>query len=263
LPAEIIVIDQSSDNLTESAIAGCEMQGAPVIYVRQERRGLSASRNTAAARATQPIIAFTDDDCVPHRQWVATIDAVLAAPSQIDVVTGRVLPLGAAAPGLFAVSLRESTARVEFHGKTLPWHAGSGGNAAMRRRWFERVAGCDERLGAGSPGRAAEDMDIFYRLLCAGACIQYNPDVIVYHERQTRAQRLASCWGYGYGMGAFCGLWLRRRDLYALRMLGCWLSLQGRELAGGILHRRGWLHVYQRGLRLCGAVRGLLYGLSA
>ena len=31
-------------------------------------------------------------------------------------------------------------------------------------------------------------------------------------------------YSYGYGMGAFCALWLRRGDLYAMRIFGHWLS---------------------------------------
>ena len=65
-----------------------------VRYLRQPRLGLAASRNVALQQATMSIVAVTDDDCVPDRDWVANIERVLASPSAPDAVTGRVLPLG-------------------------------------------------------------------------------------------------------------------------------------------------------------------------
>src|SRR5262249_46066568 len=131
---------------------------------------------------------------------------------------------------------------------------------AVKREWLDRVAGYDERLGAGSPGKAAEDADLFYRLLRAGAHMRYEPDAVVYHERQSKARRLASRWSYGHGIGAFCGIWLCKRDLYALHILTYWLFSQCHALACAI-GRRQWMQTHERSLSLRGTVRGLVYGL--
>ena len=73
---------------------------------------------------------------------------------------------------------------------------------------------------------------------------------------------MASRWNYGYGTGAFCGIWLCRGDLFALRIIGYWLLHQCRLLVGAI--RRGqWLLAYQRSLSLRGTMRGLVYGFRA
>src|SRR5205823_3380305 len=140
-----------------------------------------------------------------------------------DAVAGRISPLGPDGPGLFMVSSRDSTARVDYRGKAVPWVVGSGGNFTVNRAWFGRVGPFDERLGVGTPGKAGEDMDLIHRLLHAGARIRYEPDAVMYHERQTRARRLATRWSYGFGMGAFCGIWLRHHDPYALYLLARWL----------------------------------------
>lgn len=260
LPAEVLIVDQSRGDATRSVVERRGASPVPVIYIRQERRGLSASRNVAAARARYPIIAFTDDDCVPEGGWIAAIDRVLAGPSAPAAVTGRVLPLGADAPGLHVVSLREGTVRAQFSGRAIPWDVGTGGNFAARRDWLDRIGGYDERLGAGSPGHAAEDADLFYRLLRAGARIVYEPDAIVYHERQTTARRMATRWSYGHGVGAFCGIWLRRGDPYAAHLLGRWLLGHTRALAAAVA-RRKWMEARQRSLSLRGTLRGLRYGL--
>jgi hypothetical protein len=108
---------------------------------------------------------------------------------------------------------------------------GTGANFAARRHWIERVNSYDVRLGTGSPGAAGEDIDMLYRLLRAGARIRYEPEAIVYHERQTLAHRRRTRFGYGKGIGACCALWLRDRDPFAAVVLARWISMRlGRGL---------------------------------
>jgi GT2 family glycosyltransferase len=149
--------------------------------------------------------------------------------------------------------------RREFNSKAMPWIVGSGNNFAVSREWFAKIQGCDQRLGPGSPGLGGVDMDLFYRLLRAGARICYEPDSVVYHERQPKVGRIARRWMYGHGMAACCVIWLRQKDYFALRMLGNWLSLRAALLAAGVV-RRNWLSVYEESLVLMGSMQGLLYG---
>jgi GT2 family glycosyltransferase len=261
LPAELVVVDQSSGAGVEAVVSEMHAPGVELRYVRQPRLGLSASRNAAIASATHPLIAFTDDDCVPAPGWIAAIHEILSPPGAPEAVTGRVLPLGEPRPGTHVVSPRVGTERIDYRGRAVPWAVGTGGNFATRREWLERVGRFDERLGAGSPGRAAEDADLLYRFLRAGATVRYEPAVVVYHERQTEAQRLASRWSYAFGVTALCGLWLRRGDPYAARLLAGWLGHQSRALATATL-RGDWHLARQRLLSLRGGGRGLFYGLG-
>ena len=119
-----------------------------------------------------------------------------------------------------------------------------------------------ERLGAGSPGSAGEDMDLLYRLLRAGARIRYEPEALVFHERQPRERRLASRSAYGRGVGACCGLWLRGRDLHAIPVLGGWLRMRA-GMAAGAVRRRQWESLREEMLVLGGTARGLIYGLRS
>ena len=150
--------------------------------------------------------------------------------------------------------------RAEFVGKREPWIIGTGGNFAVKRYWFDRIGLYDERLGAGSPGGGAEDMDLFYRLMCARARVLYEPDSLVYHERQSKGRRIASRSTYGQGMGVFCALWMRRSDLYALRILYRWLAIHSRMLVSALLKGR-WLTTYEEYLMLQGTIRGVVQGL--
>jgi len=254
-PAEILVVDQGSDDRTRVV---AEARGA--VWIRQERWGLAASRNLALSRASCPVVAVTDDDCVPSPGWVAALQRTFRSPDAPDAVTGPVLPLGPETPGLYAVSSRTRREPGEFQGRVLPWLVGTGANFALRREWIGRAGGYDDRLGAGSAGGAGEDMDLLYRLLRRGARIRYEPEALVYHERQPLERRLATRSSYGRGIGACCGLWLRGGDLHALGVLGRWLALRGALLARAL--RRGrWDSAREERLVLRGTLAGLLYGL--
>jgi GT2 family glycosyltransferase len=141
----------------------------------------------------------------------------------------------------------------------MPWDIGSGNNFAVKRVWLAKVRGNDERLGPGSPGQGGVDMDLLYRLARAGARIRYEPEALIYHERASRASRLARRGPYGYGMGAACSLWLRQGDNNAWRVLVRWVLMRARRLAIGVRQRDG-LRVHEEFLVLAGTLGGLLYG---
>jgi GT2 family glycosyltransferase len=259
LPAEVVVVDQGRDASARAVVDAAG--GLPAVHhVAHAATGLSIGQNEAVTRTTQPVVAVLDDDCVADVDWVAQIAAALVPDAPVDLISGRVLPLDDGRPGRYAVSSRTSTTGRTFVTRTRPWDVGSGNNFALRREWFARVGGCDVRLGVGSAGRAANDIDLFYRLLRAGARVRYEPNVLVYHERVTRSSRLARRVPYGFGMGAACSLWLRQHDRLAIRVLGNWIVLRLRLLADALRQRR-WLGVWEELLVLSGTVRGLVYGL--
>jgi len=258
---EVIIVDQSRGDTTSSIIETRRTRGLPIIYVRQQACGLAGSQNAAIARARCPIIAVLDDDCVPERGWIAVIEKSFASCKTLAALTGRVLPLEPDGDKIYPVSSRISTVRTDFTHKRSPWIVGSGNNFAVKREWFLNIGGCDERLGPGSVGKGGVDMDLFYRLLRVGGYVRYEPDMLVYHERQTKAGRIGRRSMYGRGMGACCTIWLRQRDLYALRVLAEWIFYRTRLFAAAILRCR-WLSAYEELLMLIGTVRGLMYGVS-
>jgi GT2 family glycosyltransferase len=259
-PSEVIVVDQAP---SEQARAAVEASGLVAVrYLEQPRLGLSASRNLALASAAEPILAVSDDDCVPDASWLAAVGRALERQPTPGAVTGPVLPLGDGSPDTFAFSLRDSMVPTDHVGRMIPWSVGSGGNFAARVSVLRDCGGWDVRLGAGSGGQAGEDAELFYRLLLAGAMIRYEPTAVIRHEWQTRARRWATRWSYGYGVGAMCGLWLARRDAYALRMLAAFARLHLRPLLGGLRHRDR-TRVAEHARALASLAPGVVYGLHA
>ena len=260
LPRELIVVDQGSGTEAEEVVAQRSGSETPIVLVRQARLGLSASRNTAFRRAEGLVVAVTDDDCVPSAEWVAALQDVLGSPSSpFAAVTGPLLPLPAQGARVWPVSSRTEQAQVNFAGFVVPWRVGTGGNFALRREWFARIGPYDERLGAGTEGRAAEDMELLHRLLVAGGRVRYEPRAIVYHERQEASRRRETRSAYGHGIGAYAAIRLRQGDFRGLTVLGRWALFRGRRLARALVRGRG-ASTWEELLVLGGTARGMAYG---
>ena len=262
LPAEVLIINQGQYDAAEQVISRARLScPIPLIHCLQPQKGLSAARNLASEQTHCQIIAFTDDDCVPSPDWLAQIERTMTSSPAYDGVTGSILPFGEETSGLFPISIRTTGKRRTFQGRALPWHVGSGGNFAIKRDWLLRIGGYDERLGAGSPGKAAEDTDMFYRLLQAGAAICYEPEAVIFHERQDVIHLTRSFWNYSHGIGAFTAKHFCTGDLFAAYMLGVWFFWLVSRTARS-LTRRNRIYAGEGLLSLKGCCHGLAYGFK-
>jgi GT2 family glycosyltransferase len=259
-PDEVIVADQSDGSETSRIADEVKASGLLSIrYLRARPGGLGAAQNDAIGATSSEIVAVLDDDCVADGRWLQEIAHAFEGDPELALIAGRVLPLGPPSLDTYPVSSRLSAEPRAFVGKSLPWDVGSGNNFAVRRVWFERIGGCDERLGPGAPLRGGLDMDLFYRLLRAGGRARYDPGVLVLHERATREGRLSRRPAYGYGMAAAIAIWLRDGDRFAWRVLGAWVRMRS-SLALRALAKRRWQAVHEEALVLRGTMQGLVQG---
>ena len=259
-PAEVVVADQSTGPDTRRVVDEVPAQGLPVRYLRARPGGLGISQNDAIGATASPVVAVIDDDCVAGEDWLERIASAFEADPALALLGGRVLPLGPPAAGLYAVASRVSAAPRTFEIGAMPWDVGSGNNFAVRRAWFERIGGCDERLGPGAPLRGGLDMDLFHRLLRAGGGARYDPGVVVLHERATRAGRLSRREDYGYGTGAAVAIWLSSGDRSGWKVLGSWIRMRT-ELLGRSLAKGRWEGVREESIVLRATVQGLAAGV--
>jgi glycosyltransferase involved in cell wall biosynthesis/GT2 family glycosyltransferase len=262
VPDEVVVVDQGEGPATHQRIEAARSAGLVVRYHAQRERGLAVSQNLAVEKASGWVVAVLDDDCVADSRWLLEIERTFGAVDAPDVVTGRVLPLPPAGDRIHPVATRTDPRPRSFSRRAIPWGVGSGNNFALRREWFLRVGGCDERLGPGSPGEGGVDVDLFYQLLRAGARVRYEPACVVFHERQDATGRMARRFPYGHGTGACVALWLRSGDASASWILFRWLLHRARRLVAGALRLDGRT-LREEGRMLRGTVRGLGYGWRA
>ena len=149
-PAEVVVADQSAGVDSRTVAAGANSPELPVRWIDGGPDGLAGGQNAAFREATMPLVAVLDDDCVADVGWIEAIMRAFAADPALALVGGRVLPLPAAGDREVAVASRTSPTRRELKTAAAPWNVGSGNNFALRRDWFDRVGGGDERLGPGT-----------------------------------------------------------------------------------------------------------------
>jgi len=128
------------------------------------RRGPAATRNIGWRRARAPIVAFTDDDTVPDRDWLAR--GLAAFAPGIDAVTGRIV-----------MPLPETPTDYERNEQGLERAEFVTANLFVRRDLLMRLGGFDERFRL--PWR--EDSDLHFRLLEAGSVIARAPEALVVH----------------------------------------------------------------------------------
>lgn len=234
-PMEILVIDNAPASGTTEAIVRQLAERDPRIrYACENQPGLSHARNLGLTLASHDIVAFTDDDTRVDPNWTRALLAGFAADPSAACITGLV-----ASGSLETSSERYFDARYarqaafEPHRYDLascqnglyPFTAGifgTGANFAVYRPIILKLGGFDPLLGAGSPGRGGEDLDIFLRIILAGEQIGYLPAALVWHRHRTDTRALREqVYAYGYGLGAYLAKHLVTPELRrALRIHG-------------------------------------------
>src|SRR5438309_4889469 len=84
---EVVVVDSASRDSTVQRV----IDAAHVRGVRLEIPGVSRARNAGTAASTKPIIAFTDDDCLPDPGWTKAIEQAFTEDPAIGFLTGRIV----------------------------------------------------------------------------------------------------------------------------------------------------------------------------
>ena len=155
------------------------------------------------------MLAFTDDDCRLHADYVNDLMRHDAADTGLVLRGGRI-ELGD--PTDLPLTINRSTQRQHWsRAENSLRHKPLGGkingcNMALRRALVERIGPFDEDFGPGSSIGTGDDTDYLYRAYLAGATLEYVHDMVVFHHhgRKTSAHGTALMRRYMTGAGAFC-----------------------------------------------------------
>jgi GT2 family glycosyltransferase len=249
-PAQIIVVDQSSNPAVASRLARLHSFGLNTEYVPSSQRGRAAGLNRGIERVTTRFVAITDDDCFVEPDWLERMhDHLKNNPGAI--VTGRVHAEGDE-PILVVVESSKPAVQRRPH---LKFDSMCGGNMGAAIEVIKRIGTFDEDPCL----RTAEDCEYSYRALRAGVPIVYAPDVVVRHLGwRDKRERIIQYKNYARSHGGFYGKHLRRGDWFiALRVLVHHLRAFRRWITG--------LTTGDRDLADCGRayLTGLLPGIIA
>ena len=180
-PDQILVADGYSEDRTRKIA-----KSFPGVWVvRNPERTAAAGRNAALAVAVGDVVAFTDGDCIPAKDWVEQIERAFTE-REIDGMGGRVLN----APfendyerywGTLAWTLLMNFPDEPYvvEKQTLN-DAFVTANCAYRKELLDRLGGFDLWFANN-----AEDVDLSWRALRAGARLMYIPDAVIYAHNVT------------------------------------------------------------------------------
>ena len=181
---EVAVVDDASGDETWAELCSLvDRTDMAMIAMRAPaNRGQAAGRNAAVRLTSAPLVAFTDDDCLPDPGWLS---AFLAAGDH-DIVQGRTEPgPPGTATGPWDRSLR-------IVGPTPLFETC---NIAYRRQAFQSAGGFDEE--APVTGRAGthsfgEDVLLGSAVMGAGGTRTFASRALVLHRYlpTTYAQRI-------------------------------------------------------------------------
>ena len=153
---EIVVADEGPDESTRRTVREFALRtaGAPEIrYVPvTQAQGPAGARNRGWEAADSPIIAFTDDDTVPHPDWlVEGYHVILASPRHL-AATGRVV-----------VPLPKDRAATDYEKRLAQLGTAefATANCFVRRSALEAIGGFDERFTSDWRG----DSDLHFTLM--------------------------------------------------------------------------------------------------
>lgn len=199
---EVVVADDAASEATHRQIL-IEDGRSPVALRHlavSGRHGPAAARNAGWRAARGEIIAFTDDDCLPDRRWLAEGVAALEGQG------------ASAASGRIVVPLPEAPTDYELDAAGLEGAEFATANGFCRRDALEAVGGFDERYAAAW----REDSDLQFALIAAGFRIAEAPAAVVVHP--VRPAR----WGVSLGQqrkGLFDALLYKKYpSLYRMRI---------------------------------------------
>jgi glycosyltransferase involved in cell wall biosynthesis len=188
-PDEVVIVDDGSGSETEAVLAAeRERGGLPLQVIRRETAGGPATARDAGWRAGgADLVAFTDDDCAPHPDWLATaVAAAVANPGCF--VQGRIEPIPAERPSYGPFS---HTIWVRELDPAFPT-----ANMLYPRALLERVGGFDVETFGREPG--GEDCDLAWRAIEVGARPVFASQALVYHAVEDLGPagklRLAARW---------------------------------------------------------------------
>ena len=194
---EVVVVDDGSSTPPADVLEALD-RSLQAHLATTPHAGPATARNIGARLARGRYLVFTDDDCMPHDDWLLSIDRRTASKSggvaigghTVNVLTDNVY--AAASQGIIDYLYEY------FGGHSAPRRFFTSNNLVVPREEFLSLGGFNETFALA----AAEDRDFCERWLEAGKRLQYADDVIVRHAHVLDFPRF-NRQHFNYGRGAF------------------------------------------------------------
>jgi len=177
---EVIVIDNGSNKSVETITRGFSR----VITSSELRKGSYAARNKGITLAKGEILAFTDSDCRPSRDWIANGVENLKSTANCGLLGGNIKLFYNNPLKLSAVEVYESVVAFQQRNYIENLHYGATANVFTYRNVFKRVGVFNPELKSGG------DREWGNRVYAAGYVQKYAEDVCVLHPARRTFREL-------------------------------------------------------------------------
>ncbi len=191
-PWDVLVVDNNSTDDTGAVVSSLiPTFPVPLRCLREPRQGKSHALNTGIAATPAHIVAFTDDDVVVSRRWLAEAVAPLVARDDVDYTGGPVRAIwGAPRPGWLPAensNLWGTIAALDYGPDPFVFEDRRripiGANMAVRRSVFDRAGVFNPALGrTGDSLLGQEQAEFFHRTRYAGIRGLYVPAMELEHH---------------------------------------------------------------------------------
>lgn len=198
---EVVVVDNAPSSSSTADLVSTSFSDPRVKLVTEPAPGLSHARNTGVRESMHEIVAFTDDDVVVHPTWVRAVSEAFD-DERVGSLTGLVFPFeleteaqvlfekrGGFGRGFDEIYYSHENGVESYIGAG---NLGTGANMAFRRSVLESVGGFDVDLGAGTPSRGGEDLDMLFRCIHEGTLHRYQPRALLFHRHRREMSELVS-----------------------------------------------------------------------
>lgn len=213
---EIIVVDNSEDGVMPGDIELPES----VQLVHEPQPGSYAARNRGVEIAIGEILAFTDSDCIPDKNWLNNAKAHFFE-TECDLIGGEVKIFQPQNGSIYGF-LYESVTAFPQH-KNVPEGKGVTANLFVKKTVFQKVGGFDSAVKSGG------DWEFTLRCTEMGYIMIYAENVRVLHP----ARDLSTIFKKHYRLT--CGGALNGRNKYGHSQFRILVS----HLKGGLTTLRG------------------------
>lgn len=219
---EVIVTD---DGRQETAQEMIEEEYPWVRWVNGPKKGPAANRNAGAAIAQGEWLIFTDDDCLPDKDWLLVYYQAILIHPEIHVFEGR------STAGTPRRSFSQ-LAPINERGGFLP-----SCNFGIQRQVFHQMKGFDQEYPF-----SFEDMDLHYRLNKQGCQILFLKEALIIHPwRTTTGEKSVKFFAnQQYGILTFIGKHPEVLDRFnSKHFVAMFIMKLGLDFIPGIIKYRG------------------------